>query len=71
MMVLILRFHFFISKVSRRAPVSVRDLVRQATIHLAGEDETTEPRAEFWITVTLSTLILILTLTLILILILL
>ena len=29
---------------SRRAPVSVRDLVRQATVLLAGEDETTELR---------------------------
>ena len=29
---------------SRRAPVSVRDLVRQATVLLAGEDENTEPR---------------------------
>ena len=29
---------------SRRAPVSVRDLVRQATVLLAGEDENTELR---------------------------
>ena len=39
------------SQVSRAAPVSVRNLVRQATVHLAGEDETTEQKTEFWITV--------------------
>ena len=60
-------------KASRGAPVSVRNLVRQATtVHFAEEDEaTTERKTEFWITVTLATLILILILTLILILVLL
>ena len=57
---------------SRGTPVSVRNLVRQATIQVAGEDETTELRTEFWITVIivfLWTLILIGLLSIILILI--
>ena len=59
------------SQVSRGAPVSVRNLVRQATVHLAGEDETTEQKTDFWITLILWTVLIILALALILILILL
>ena len=43
--------HPVYSQVSRGAPVSVRNLVRQATIHLAGEDETIEHKTDIWTTV--------------------
>ena len=52
-----LQTKFFLSQLSRGAPVSVRNLVRQATVHLAGEDETTEHRTELWVTVILLTLV--------------
>ena len=58
------------SQVSRGAPVSVRNLVRQATVHLAGEDERTEQKTDFWINVILLTVLIILALALFLILIL-
>ena len=34
------------SQVSRKAPVPVRNLVRQVTVHLVGEEETTEQKID-------------------------